>query len=73
MERTQEIQRERYKNEEFSFNGEWMGGSVEKYCVMTSEGRNTSGAGIYTVSVQLPGLYHKILKVATDSCRYGKF
>nr|WP_243097232.1 hypothetical protein [Ruminococcus sp. AF46-10NS] len=37
VERTQEIQRERYKNEKFSFNGELDGRHVEKYCEMTAE------------------------------------
>ena len=63
VERTQEIQRERYKNEEFSFNGELDGRSVEKYCVMTSEAE-TLLEQAYTQFQFSTRAYHKILKVA---------
>lgn len=63
VERTQEIQRERYKNEEFSSIGELDGRSVEKYCVMTSEAE-TLLEQAYTQFQFSTRAYHKILKVA---------
>ncbi len=63
VERTQEIQRERYKNEKFSFNGELDGRSVEKYCVMTGEAEALLEQA-YTQFQFSTRAYHKILKVA---------
>ena len=59
----QEIQRERYKNEKFSFNGELDGKSVEKYCVMTEEAEALLEQA-YTQFQFSTRAYHKILKVA---------
>ena len=63
VERTQEIQRERYKNEEFSFNGELDGRRVEKYCEMTAEAEMLLEQA-YTQFQFSTRAYHKILKVA---------
>lgn len=63
VERTQEIQRERYKNEEFSFNGELDGRRVEKYCEMTA-GAEMLLEQAYTQFQFSTRAYHKILKVA---------
>ena len=63
VEQTQEIQRERYKNEKFSFNGELDGRSVEKYCVLTGEAE-TLLEQAYTQFQFSTRAYHKILKVA---------
>ncbi len=63
VERTQEFQRERYKNEKFSFNGELDGRSVEKYCVMTGEAEALLEQA-YTQFQFSTRAYHKILKVA---------
>lgn len=63
VEAVQEIQRERYKKEEFCFNGELSGKNLEKYCVMTGEADRLLEQAYEQFQFSTRA-YHKILKTA---------
>ena len=63
VEAVQEIQRERYKEEKFCFNGELDGRKLEKYCVMTG-GADKLLEQAYEQFQFSTRAYHKILKTA---------
>ena len=63
VEAVQEIQRERYKKENFCFNGELDGRKLEKYCVMTG-GADKLLEQAYEQFQFSTRAYHKILKTA---------
>ena len=63
VEAVQEIQRERYKEEKFCFNGELDGRNLEKYCVMTG-GADKLLEQAYEQFQFSTRAYHKILKTA---------
>ena len=63
VEAVQEIQRERYKEEKFCFNGELDGRKLEKYCVMTG-GADKLLEQAYEQFKFSTRAYHKILKTA---------
>lgn len=63
VENVQGIQRERYKKEDFCFNGELDGRNLEKYCRLTAEAEQLLEHA-YDQFQFSTRAYHKILKVA---------
>lgn len=63
VENVQNIQRERYRKEEFSFNGELDGRNLEKYCSLTTEAEHLLEQAYEQFRFSTRA-YHKILKVA---------
>lgn len=57
------IQKERYHEEKYSFNGELKSSGVEKYCRMTPEASALLQKAFDTISLSARS-YHRILKVA---------
>ena len=62
VERVQAVQKERYRKEAFSFNGEMGAGSIGKYCVLTPEGERLLERAYETMELS-PRSCHRILKV----------
>jgi magnesium chelatase family protein len=63
VERVQRVQKERYRGEAFSFNGEMGVEKIKKYCVLTPEGEWILERAYKTLELS-PRSYHRILKVA---------
>lgn len=63
VESVQVVQKERYRGEKFSFNGEMGVEKIRKYCVLTSEGERLLERAYETMELS-PRSYHRILKVA---------
>ena len=57
------MQKERYRKEAFSFNGEMGAGSIGKYCILTPEGERLLERAYETMELS-PRSCHRILKVA---------
>lgn len=63
VEKTREIQKERYKKEGIRFNGELIGKQIKKYCVCTSEGERLLGMAFEKMKFSARA-YHKVLRTA---------
>lgn len=63
VEKVREIQRKRFKNESFQFNGEMQGKHVEEYCVLSKEAESLLEKAFYKLKFS-GRAYHKVLKVA---------
>lgn len=61
--KVQELQRERYKNEEIQFNGELKGSQIEKFCQLDKEGKNLLQMAFEHMPFSARA-YHRLLKVA---------
>lgn len=63
IERARAVQKQRYKDERISCNGDLYGGMVEKYCVVGEEERKLLENAFKTMNMSARG-YTRILKVA---------
>lgn len=63
VEKTRKIQRDRYENEAFCFNGELQGKQIEKYCRLTGEGECLLKRAYDKMQFSARS-YHRILKVS---------
>lgn len=70
VENVQTVQKERYREEVFSFNGEMGVESIGKYCILTPEGERLLQCAYETMQLS-PRSYHRILKVARTIADMG--
>ena len=58
-----QIQKERYKNTDFRFNGDLPAKALEQYCILSSQGRELLRKAYDQLGISARA-YHRILKVA---------
>lgn len=63
VEKAVQIQKERYKNTDFRFNGDLPAKALEQYCVLSSQGRELLRKAYDQLGISARA-YHRILKVA---------
>lgn len=71
VEQAHKIQRKRYEKESFSYNSQIPAARVAEFCSL-SEDQTIYMERIYNKLNLTARSYHKILKVAADTCRYGR-
>ena len=63
VEKAVQIQKERYKNTDFRFNGDLPAKALEQYCILSSQGRELLRKAYDQLGISARA-YHRILKVA---------